>query len=161
MSEEKVRPDGVGFYSLNKSNKLLSYFIGGLFLFLGLNAEDDKKSELKPLQKEITDKKDKVIGFVEETLGTLTGGLIGTSEALPIFNFFKNIPKSALRDATTSQKIANYARTFGTGAVQEGFQEATAGLARDLTAKGFFSNELSILIDLDVEKIQSFLDLNK
>jgi hypothetical protein len=84
------------------------------------------------------------IGFVEETLGTLTGGLIGTSEALPIFNFFKNIPKSALRDATTSQKIANYARTFGKGAVQEGLQEATAGLARDLTAKGFFSNELPI-----------------
>ena len=84
------------------------------------------------------------IGLVQETLGTLTGGLIGSSEALPIFNFFKNIPKSALRDATTSQKIANYARTFGTGAVQEGLQEATAGLARDLTAKGFFSNELPI-----------------
>ncbi len=84
------------------------------------------------------------IGFVQETLGTLTGGLVGASEALPIFNFFKNIPKSALRDATTSQQIANYARNFGTGAVQEGLQEATAGLARDLTAKGFFSNELPI-----------------
>jgi len=84
------------------------------------------------------------IGFIQETLGTLTGGLVGASEALPIFNFFKNIPKSALRDATTSQQIANYARNFGTGAVQEGLQEATAGLARDLTAKGFFSNELPI-----------------
>jgi len=83
-------------------------------------------------------------GFFAENISTLFSVGIGASEALPIFNFFKGIPKSALRDATASQKIFNHARNFGTGAIQEGLQEATAGLLQDLNARGFYSDELPI-----------------
>ena len=83
-------------------------------------------------------------GFFAENASTLFSVGIGASEALPIFNFFKGIPKSALRDATASQKIFNHARNFGTGAIQEGLQEATAGLLQDLNARGFYSDELPI-----------------
>ena len=83
-------------------------------------------------------------GFFAENLSTLTSGVIGVSEALPIFNFFKSIPKSALRDAPTSAKIFNHARNFTAGFVQEGLQESTAGLLQDLNARGFYSDELPI-----------------
>ena len=85
------------------------------------------------------------VGPIAETLATLTGGLIGLTELLPITKFLKGVPKEALRFKTDREKIFQALKQFTTGAIAEGGQEVGASLMQDLTARGLYSDELPIL----------------
>ena len=84
------------------------------------------------------------VGGVAETLATLTGGVIGISELLPITSFLKKVPKAASRHPEIKEKIIQAIKYFGKGGLQEGTQEVLASLAQDVTAAGFYSDELPI-----------------
>jgi len=84
------------------------------------------------------------VGGVAETLATLTGGVIGISELLPITSFLKKVPKAASRNPEIKEKIIQAIKYFGKGGLQEGTQEILASLAQDVTAAGFYSDELPI-----------------
>ena len=84
------------------------------------------------------------VGGVAETLATLTGGVIGISELLPITSFLKKVPKAASRNPEIKEKIIQAIKYFGKGGLQEGTQEVLASLAQDVTAAGFYSDELPI-----------------
>jgi len=80
------------------------------------------------------------VGPVSEILAELTGGAIGITEVLPIANIFRRTSKTALKDYGIRDKIKSALTATG----QEGLQEVTASLAQDLTARGFYSDELPI-----------------
>ena len=84
------------------------------------------------------------VGGVSETLATALGGVIGLSELLPITSFLKKVPKTALRNPETKDKIMQAIKYFGSGAVQEGGQEVLASISQDLVANGLYSDELPI-----------------
>jgi len=84
------------------------------------------------------------VGPIAETLATLTGGVIGLTELMPITSFLKKVPKTALRNPETKDKIMQAIKYFGTGAVQEGGQEVMASYLQDFTAAGLYSDELPI-----------------
>mgnify|MGYP003148747675 CR=1 FL=1 len=140
-----MKPGTKGFGKVNPLNFNAKFLKSKPFLYpagLGTSVYMSQNADMMDIAEEVYGE-DKP-GFFAENLSTLTAGVIGASEALPIFNFFKSIPKSALRDAPTSAKIFNHARNFTAGGIQEGLQESTAGLLQDLNARGFYSDELPI-----------------
>ena len=140
-----MKPGTKGFGKVNPLNFNAKFLKSKPFLYpagLGTSVYMSQNADMMDIAEEVYEE-DKP-GFFAENLSTLTAGVIGASEALPIFNFFRSIPKSALRDAPTSAKIFNHARNFTAGGIQEGLQESTAGLLQDLNARGFYSDELPI-----------------
>jgi len=140
-----MKPGTKGFGKVNPLNFNAKFLKSKPFLYpagLGTSVYMSQNADMMDIAEEVYGE-DKP-GFFAENLSTLTAGVIGASEALPIFNFFRSIPKSALRDAPTSAKIFNHARNFTAGGIQEGLQESTAGLLQDLNARGFYSDELPI-----------------
>ena len=140
-----MKPGTKGFGKVNPLNFNAKFLKAKPFLYpagLGTSVYMAQNADMMDIAEEVYGE-DKP-GFFAENLSTLTAGVIGASEALPIFNFFRSIPKSALRDAPTSAKIFNHARNFTAGGIQEGLQESTAGLLQDLNARGFYSDELPI-----------------
>ena len=139
------KPGTKGFGKVNPLNFNAKFLTSKPFLYpagLGSSVYMSQNADMMDIAEEVYGEEKP--GFFAENLSTLTSSVIGATEALPIFNFFRSIPKSALRDATTSQKIFAHARNFTAGAVQEGLQESTAGLLQDLNARGFYSDELPI-----------------
>ena len=84
------------------------------------------------------------VGPVQEILAELTGGVIGLSEMMPITSFLKKVPKSALRNPETKDKIIQAIKYFGSGGAQEGLQEVMASVMQDVTANALYSDELPI-----------------
>ena len=140
-----MKPGTKGFGKVNPLNFNAKFLKSKPFLYpagLGTSVYMANNADMMDIAEEVYGE-DKP-GFFAENLSTLTAGVIGASEALPIFNFFRSIPKSALRDAPTSAKIFNHVRNFTAGGIQEGLQESTAGLLQDFNARGFYSDELPI-----------------
>lgn len=71
-------------------------------------------------------------GEEEKGLATAAGAVIGASEALPVFNFVKRLP----RDAQLS--ILDRIKRGFQAASEEGAQEAAAQIAQNLVAKGLY-----------------------
>jgi len=139
------KPGTKGFGKVNPLNFNAKFLTSKPFLYpagLGSSVYMSQNADMMDIAEEVYGEEKP--GFFAENLSTLTSSVIGATEALPIFNFFRSIPKSALRDATTSQKIFAHAKNFTAGFVQEGLQESTAGLLQDLNARGFYSDELPI-----------------
>jgi hypothetical protein len=84
------------------------------------------------------------VGAVSETFATLTGGVIGLSEILPIQRLLQKIPKSALRNKETKDAILTKLKSAAQSGALEGGQEVFASIAQDLTARGLYSDELPI-----------------
>ena len=83
-------------------------------------------------------------GRVAEKVAILTGGVIGMSELAPIERLFRGIPKNALKNPTVSELINTRLRSAAATGTAEAFQEATAGIAQNLTAAGLYSDEIPI-----------------
>ena len=81
---------------------------------------------------------------VAEKVAILTGGVIGMSELAPIERLFRGIPKNALKNPTVSELINTRLRSAAATGTAEAFQEATAGIAQNLTAAGLYSDEIPI-----------------
>ena len=78
------------------------------------------------------------VGFGQEIASELLGGAIGFTEVLPVERLLRYIPKGY------APIINNRIGTALTTGAAEGFQEAFAGIAQDLVARGVYSNELPI-----------------
>ena len=77
---------------------------------------------------------------LQEITAELFGGLIGTTEALPIANIFRRASKTALKDFGMREKL----KSIGIAAGVEGTQELSASILQDLTARGIYSDKLPI-----------------
>ena len=82
--------------------------------------------------------------IIAEKLAILTGGVIGMSELAPIERLFRSIPKNALKNPTVHELISTRLKSAAATGTAEAFQEAGAGIAQDLTARGLYSDELPI-----------------
>jgi len=81
---------------------------------------------------------------IAEKLAILTGGVIGMSELAPIERLFRSIPKNALKNPTVQELLTTRLKSAAATGTAEAFQEATAGIAQNLTAAGLYSDELPI-----------------
>ena len=79
------------------------------------------------------------VGGGAETISELIGGVIGITEVLPIAGILGKFPKRSMTP-DIKEKIISALRA-GT---EEGAQEALAGIAQDLTARGLYSDKLPI-----------------
>ena len=82
--------------------------------------------------------------IIAEKLAILTGGVIGMSELAPIERLFRSIPKNALKNPTVQELLTTRLKSAAATGTAEAFQEATAGIAQNLTAAGLYSDELPI-----------------
>ena len=99
---------------------------------------------------------DRIARFVEQggeltsrDAAILTGGLIGTSEAIPISrafgviaNMLKKVPKEAKKEAVKT--VMGRLKSAGKVGLAEGAQEVTAAILQDLTEKGMYNPSLEI-----------------
>ena len=99
---------------------------------------------------------DRIARFVEQggeltnrDAAILTGGLIGTTEAIPISrafgviaNMLKKVPKEAKQEAIKT--IRGRLKSAGKVGLAEGAQEVTAAILQDLTEKGMYNPSLEI-----------------
>ena len=79
------------------------------------------------------------VGGGAETISELIGGVIGITEVLPIAGILGKFPKRSMTP-DIKERIMSALRA-GT---EEGAQEALAGIAQDLTARGLYSDKLPI-----------------
>ena len=79
------------------------------------------------------------VGGGAETISELIGGAIGITEVLPIAGILGKFPKRSMTP-DIKERIMSALRA-GT---EEGAQEALAGIAQDLTARGLYSDKLPI-----------------
>tara|TARA_R110002050_G_scaffold111549_1_gene225215 strand:- start:5 stop:7156 length:7152 start_codon:yes stop_codon:yes gene_type:complete len=100
----------------------------------GMAAQVDKAQMARDMGEEV--------GPISETFGTLTGGVIGITEILPIINILKKVPK--VRDKGEKDFVISKLKSAAQSGVLEGGQEVTASLLQDLTARGLYSDELPI-----------------
>ena len=79
------------------------------------------------------------VGAMQELLAELSGGAIGASEIFSLNNLFRYVPK----DKVNLGLVDKLGFAVGTGG-REAIQEAGAGLAQDLVARGIYSDKLPI-----------------
>lgn len=78
-------------------------------------------------------------GEEEKGLATAAGAVVGASEAIPVFNFVKRLP----RDAQLT--ILDRVRRGFQAAGEEGAQEAAAQIAQNLIAKGLYKPNQALI----------------
>jgi hypothetical protein len=85
------------------------------------------------------------ISPIQEITAEILNATIGASEVFPIANILKKVPKKALKDLPTRELILEYMKSAAQAATYEGAQEVGASLARNLVARGLYSDELPIV----------------
>ena len=109
---------------------------GALAVPMGMGEQVDRLEESRALGE--------TPGRVAEKVAILTGGAIGMSELAPIERLFRSIPKSALKNPTVQELISTRLKSAAATGTAEAFQEAGAGIAQNLTARGLYSEEIPI-----------------
>jgi cation transport regulator ChaC len=109
---------------------------GALAVPMGMGEQVDRLEESRALGE--------TPGRVAEKVAILTGGVIGMSELAPIERLFRSIPKSALKNPSVQELISTRLKSAAATGTAEAFQEAGAGIAQNLTARGLYSDEIPI-----------------
>ena len=109
---------------------------GAIAVPMGMGEQVDRLEESRALGE--------TPGRVAEKVAILTGGAIGMSELAPIERLFRSIPKSALKNPTVQELISTRLKSAAATGTAEAFQEAGAGIAQNLTARGLYSEEIPI-----------------
>ncbi len=78
-------------------------------------------------------------GEEDKGLATAAGAVVGASEAIPVFNFVKRLPRGAQLD------IADRVRRAFQAGGEEGAQEAAAQIAQNLIARGLYKPDQALI----------------